>query len=181
MVPHPSKSKQVYNLYFLMKLLFLNNSPKFVFMKMPKLNLPIADLKFKLVEGTTQVFDVVRKKYIQLNLEEWVRQNFIYYLHKDKGYPLSLMGVERQVGYNSLNTRADIVVYNRGGSPIMIVECKSPNVKITQDAFYQIAKYNAKLKVDILIVTNGMKHFCCKMDYEDSDHVFLGDIPEYRT
>ena len=90
------------------------------------------------------------------------------------------MGVERQVVYNSLNTRADIVVYNRSGSPIIIIECKSPKVKITQDTFYQVSKYNSKLKVDLLIVTNGMDHFCCRMDYKNNNHVFLEEIPKYE-
>ena len=90
------------------------------------------------------------------------------------------MGVERQVLYNGLNTRADIVIYNTLGNPIMVVECKAPNIKITQDSFYQIAKYNSKLRVDILIVTNGMRHFCCKMDYQENDHLFLSEIPKYE-
>ena len=126
-------------------------------MEFPQLNLPNAVLKTKLVEGTTQVFDVVRKKYFKLTPEEWVRQNFIHYLNIEKNYPIGLMRVEKMMKYNNLQTRADIIIYNKEGSPTMIIECKAPNVKITQDAFYQIAKYNAKLKVDILIVTNKYK------------------------
>ena len=148
-------------------------------MDFPQLNLPIAVLKTKLVEGTTQVFDVVRKKYFKLTPEEWVRQNFIHYLNKEKNYPFGLMGVEKMVKYNSLKTRADIVIYNREGMPSVIVECKAPNVKITQDAFNQIAKYNYKLRVRYLVVTNGLQHFCCKMDYENNKITFLAEIPEY--
>ena len=148
-------------------------------MNMPQLNLPIAALKTKLVEGTTQVFDQVRKKYLVLTPEEWVRQHFIHYLNQEKNYPLGLMGAEKMVKYNGMKTRADIVLYAADGKPNMIVECKAPNVKITQDAFNQIAKYNFKLKVPFLVVTNGMQHFCCKMEYESNEIKFLEEIPTY--
>jgi len=148
-------------------------------MNMPQLNLPNVALKTKLVEGTTQVFDAVRKKYLVLTPEEWVRQHFIHYLNKEKNYPLGLMGVEQMVKYNTMQTRADIVLYTADGNPNVIVECKAPNVKITQDAFNQIAKYNFKLKVDFLVVTNGMQHFCCTMDYENSKITFLEEVPPY--
>ena len=146
---------------------------------MSQLNLPNADLKIKLVEGTTQVFDAVRKKYLVLTPEEWVRQHFIHYLNKEKNYPLGLMGVEKMVKYNGMQTRADIVLYTTDGKPNMIVECKAPNVKITQDAFNQIAKYNFKLKVKYLVLTNGIQHFCCQMDYETNGIKFLEEIPIY--
>jgi len=146
---------------------------------MPQLNLPNAVLKTKLVEGTTQVFDAVRKKYLVLTPEEWVRQHFIHYLNFEKKYPLGLMGVEQMVKYNEQSTRADIVLYTNEGKPNMIVECKAPKVKITQDAFNQIAKYNFKLRVDFLVVTNGMRHFCCAMDYESNKITFLEEIPSY--
>ena len=151
----------------------------FVDMNMPQLNLPNAALKTKLVEGTTQVFDAVRKKYLVLTPEEWVRQHFIHYLYKEKKYPLGLMGVEQMVKYNGMQTRADIVLYAADGKPNVIVECKAPKVKITQDAFNQIAKYNFKLKVDFLVVTNGMQHFCCAMDYENNKITFLEEVPCY--
>jgi type I site-specific restriction endonuclease len=148
-------------------------------MNMPQLNLPNAALKTKLVEGTTQVFDAVRKKYLVLTPEEWVRQHFIHYLNKKKNYPLGLMGVEQMLKYNTMQTRADIVLYTADGNPNMIVECKAPSVKITQDAFNQIAKYNFKLQVDFLVVTNGMQHFCCAMDYENNKITFLEEVPAY--
>ena len=148
-------------------------------MNMPQLNLSNAVLKTKLVKGTTQVFDAVRKKYLVLNPEEWVRQHFIHYLNLEKKYPLGLMGVEKMVKYNEQSTRADIVLYTNQGKPNMIVECKAPNVKITQDAFDQIAKYNFKLRVDFLVVTNGMKHFCCAMDYKNKKITFLKEVPNY--
>ena len=148
-------------------------------MEMPHLNLPKVALKTKSVEGTTQVFGLVRKKYFVLTPEEWVRQHFIHYLNKEKNYPIGLMGVEKMIKYNSMQTRADIVLYNGEGKPNMIVECKAANVKITQDTFNQIAKYNFKLKVPFLVVTNGMQHFCCRMDYENNSISFLDDIPTF--
>ena len=148
-------------------------------MKMPQLNLPKVALKTKSVKGTIQVFDVIRKKYFVLTPEEWVRQHFIHYLNKEKNYPMGLMGVEKMVKYNALKTRADIVLYTTEGKAKMIVECKAPNVKITQDTFNQIAKYNFKLKVEFLVVTNGMQHFCCKMDYEKNINCFLEEVPAF--
>ena len=147
---------------------------------MPQLNLPFADLKTKSVKGITQVFGQVRKKYFVLNPEEWVRQHFIYYLHKEKRYPLGLMGVEKMIKYNQLQTRADIILYNNEGEPNMIVECKAPNVEITQDVFYQIARYNFNLKVKCLVVTNGIQHFCCQMDYQKNKINFLTEIHDFR-
>ena len=148
-------------------------------MEMPHLNLPKVALKTKSVEGTIQVFDVIRKKYFVLTPEEWVRQHFIHYLNNEKNYPMGLMGVEKMVKYNALKTRADIVLYTTEGKAKMIVECKAPNVKITQDTFNQIAKYNFKLKVEFLVVTNGMQHFCCRMGYENNSISFLDDIPTF--
>ena len=141
--------------------------------------LPNVALKTKSVEGTIQVFDVIRKKYFVLTPEEWVRQHFIHYLNNEKNYPMGLMGVEKMVKYNALKTRADIVLYTREGKAKMIVECKAPNIKITQDTFNQIAKYNFKLKVEYLVVTNGIQHFCCRMDYENNKITFLDDIPTF--
>ena len=148
-------------------------------MNLPQLNLPIVALKTKLVEGTTQVFDQVRKKYLILTPEEWVRQHFIHYLNQEKNYPLGLMGVEKMVKYNGMQTRADIVLYTTDGEPKMIVECKAQNVQITQDVFDQIAKYNFKLQVPLLVVTNGLQHFCCQMDYVNNSIKFLDEIPAY--
>ena len=141
--------------------------------------LPNVALKTKSVEGTIQVFDVIRKKYFVLTPEEWVRQHFIHYLNNEKNYPMGLMGVEKMVKYNALKTRADIVLYNTEGKAKMIVECKAPNIKITQDTFNQIAKYNSQLKVKYLVVTNGMKHYCCKMEYNTNEIKFLEEIPTY--
>ena len=143
--------------------------------------MPIYKLKMKEVGKKKYIFDEVRKKYLTLSPEEWVRQNFIQYLNKEKKFPLSLMGVEKVISYNSLKTRADIVVYDTQGLEIIIVECKSPEVKITQETFYQIAKYNSQLRVKFLIVTNGIKHYCCKRDYLNEKYDFIEEIPSFVT
>ena len=148
-------------------------------MDFPNLNLPLVELKTKLVKGDMQVFDPVRKKYFSLTSEEWVRQNFIFYLNKYKNYPFGLMRVEQMIRYNTLKIRADIVLYNNTGIPTMIIECKSPRVKINQDTFYQIARYNSKLRVKYLVLTNGLQHYCCEMNYDNDDIVFLENIPSY--
>ena len=143
--------------------------------------MPIYKLKMKEIGKKIYIFDEVRKKYLTLNQEEWVRQNFIQYLNKEKKFPLSLMGVEKVISYNSLNTRADIVVNDTQGLENIIVECKSPEVKITQETFYQIAKYNSQLRVNFLIVTNGIKHYCCKRDYLNEKYDFIEEIPSFVT
>ena len=148
-------------------------------MDMIKLNLPNANLKIKLVKGTMQVFDQVRKKYIKLTSEEWVRQNFIYYLNIYKGYPLSLMQLEKSIKYNGMIKRADIVFNSSEGFAKIIVECKAPNITISQSVFDQISIYNYNSHVDYLIVTNGIKHFCCKVNYEENKFLFVKEIPNY--
>ena len=147
--------------------------------KLPILNLPIYKLKLKEIEEKIYIFDEVRKKYFVLTQEEWVRQNFIQYLNKEKNFPLSLMGIERVISYNSLKTRADIVIYDTTGKANIIVECKSPEVKITQETFYQIAKYNSQLNVNFLIVTNGIKHYCCERDNFNKKYNFVEEIPSF--
>jgi hypothetical protein len=148
-------------------------------MDMIKLNLPNANLKIKLVKGTMQVFDQVRKKYVKLTPEEWVRQNFIYYLNSYKGYPLGLMQLEKIINYNGMSKRADIVLNSSEGAAKIIVECKAPNIAISQSAFDQISRYNYNIHVDYLIVTNGIKHFCCKVNYEENNYSFVKEIPNY--
>lgn len=146
---------------------------------MQKLNLPIYSIKLKKDKNKTFVFDPIRKKYINLTPEEWVRQNFIQFLIVEKNYPASLMAVE--MGIDLLNTkkRCDIVLYNTKGLPHMIVECKAPSIKISQDTFDQIARYNMTLKTDLLIVTNGLQHYVCMMDHQNQRYHFLKEIPYY--
>jgi len=148
---------------------------------MENLNLPTYSFKIKSELQRKLIFDSIRKKYIVLTPEEWVRQNFIRYLIEEKGYPASLIAVEKKVDVNLLPQRSDIVLYNSNANPVMIVECKSAKIKITQDVFNQIARYNMKLRVPFLVVTNGLRHFCCYMDYEKKSFRFLEDIPEYKS
>jgi len=142
-----------------------------------KLNLPKFNFKNRLVDNTIQIFDEVRKGYFKLTPEEWVRQHVINYLAVYKNYPIGLMQVEKLIKYNNLNTRADLIVNDRDFKPVVLVECKAPNVKIGKDAFDQIAKYNFSLKAKYLFVTNGLKHYCCSINYTSGKTEFLKDIP----
>jgi hypothetical protein len=145
----------------------------------PTLDFPVFDFKIKGVEGQEKIFDPVRKKYVALTPEEWVRQHAIAYLHTQLGYPFGLMAVEKKLVYNQLVKRADIVAYNNSGKPLMIVECKSYEVKMSQDVFHQILRYNLKLKVKVILVTNGIVHHCCRFDGEK--YLPLSSIPEYKS
>jgi len=146
---------------------------------MQKLNLPNAKLKIKSKENKLFVFDEFRKKDILLTPEEWVRQHFAHYLAHYKNYPKSLMALEKEMKLNNTKKRTDIVIYNKLGLPEVIVECKASSVKITQAVFDQIARYNLKLNASYLIVTNGIEHYFCKMNFKEQHYVFLKDIPNY--
>jgi type I site-specific restriction endonuclease len=146
---------------------------------MENLNLPTYSFKIKSEVQRKLIFDSIRKKYVVLTPEEWVRQNFIRYLIEEKGYPASLIAVEKKVDVNLLPQRSDIVLYNANAKPVMIVECKAAKIKITQDVFNQIARYNMKLMVPLLVVTNGLHHYCCQMDYQKKTFEFLREIPHY--
>ena len=147
---------------------------------MQKLNLPTFPFKLKSNEKHTLIFDNLRKKYLVLTPEEWVRQHFVRFLLDVKKYPASLIALEKQLTINNLKKRTDIVVYNKLGTPEIIVECKAPHIKINQDAFDQIARYNLKLNANYLVVTNGMEHYFCKMDFENQSYLFLENIPDYN-
>jgi len=147
---------------------------------MQKLNLPTYNFKIKSNENKTLIFDIIRKKYMVLTPEEWVRQHFIAFLIEEKKYPTSLIAVEKQLTINNRKKRTDVLIFNADGKPDIIVECKAPNIKINQDTFDQIAKYNLKLKANFLIITNGLKHFYCKMDFENETYIFLKEIPSYQ-
>jgi hypothetical protein len=148
-------------------------------MKMQKLNLPNYKFKLKSNENKTLIFDNLRKKYMILTPEEWVRQHFVQFLIEEKNYPPTLIAIEKQVVVNNLKKRSDILVFNKEGNPDIIVECKAPKIKITQATFDQIARYNLKLNANFLIVTNGLTHFYCKMDFKKETYVFLKEIPNY--
>ena len=146
---------------------------------MQELNLPKINIKSKLVDESIQIFDIVRKKYLLLTPEEWVRQHVLHYLIFHKNYPKGLMQVEKLIKYNNLKTRADILVIDTNSNPLILVECKAPSISINKDAFFQIAKYNYSLKAKYLFVTNGLNHYCCEMDYESGATNYLQEVPEY--
>lgn len=131
--------------------------------------------------GKTEVFDVNRKKYLLLTPEEWVRQQFLAFLIHHKNYPASLIAIEKGLKVNQLQKRFDAVIFNRNRNPLVLIEFKAPQIKITEKTFSQIAAYNMKMKVKYLIVSNGLKHYCCLMDYEKNNFQFLSDIPDFKT
>ena len=147
---------------------------------LPILDLPQCKLKYKSTEGSRQIFDTVRKKYVALTPEEWVRQHFLHYLMSEKKVPASLIVVEKKLHYNKLVKRSDIVVFSNDGQPLLLVECKAPDVGLSQRAFDQAAMYNMDLLVRYLAVTNGMAHYYCIMDYDDRNYTFIPDLPSYK-
>lgn len=130
------------------------------------------------VGGQQQVFDPVRKKFVALTPEEWVRQHVIAYLHKEKKYPLSLLMVEKEFTYNKLSKRADIVACDNKGKPMFMVECKSYDIPISQEVFDQIVRYNMVMQVRILLITNGINIYCCSL--EGGQFKALEHIPSYQ-
>ena len=148
---------------------------------MQKLNFPHFDFRFKNSENKLAIFDIIRKRFIQLTPEEWVRQHVLGVLLEIKSYPASLISVEKVVKINGMNKRYDALVYHPNGHINILIECKAPDVKITQETFDQIARYNFQLRADYLYVTNGMEHYFCQMDYEQQTYIFLRDLPDYHT
>lgn len=144
---------------------------------MQELNFPKYSFRFKSSENKLSVFDEIRKKFVLLTAEEWVRQHVVQFLLQHKNYPKSLINVEKVIKVNDLVKRYDLVVYNPDGSIFLLVECKAPNVKITQETFNQIARYNLVLKAEHLMVTNGLNHYFCQMDFKEQKFVFLEDLP----
>lgn len=144
---------------------------------MLKLNLPDITPKVKLKDGKPFIFDVIRKKYINLTPEEWVRQNFVSFLITHKNYPLELIDNEVQIKLNSTTKRCDTIVYDKFLKPLVIIEYKAPEIVISKKTFDQITRYNMVLHVPYLIVSNGLSHYCCSINYESNTYSFLGDIP----
>jgi len=147
---------------------------------MRQLNFPMYRFRFKNNENKLLIFDVIRKKFVVLQPEEWVRQNCLHYLIETKNYPKSLVNVEKEIKINTNRKRYDIVVYNSIGKIILIVECKAPEINITQNTFDQIAQYNLALNAQYLMVTNGLNHYYCQIDYNNKKYHFLEDIPDYK-
>ena len=146
---------------------------------MYRLNLPQYEIKINRQGGKLYILDMLRRKYVSLTPEEWVRQHFVNFLISHKGYPQALMANEVELRAGDKRLRCDSVLYNKAAQPIMIIEYKAPTVQITQSVFDQITAYNQLLHVDYLIVSNGLQHYCCRMDYANRAYAFLTDIPTY--
>ena len=146
---------------------------------MQQLAFPRYEFRFKNTKNKPGVFDVVRKKFVVLTPEEWVRQQCVRYLNEALHYPLSLINVEKQLEVSGLKKRYDVVVFTPEGKIRILVECKAPSVAITQETFDQIARYNLSLQADLLMVTNGLAHYYCQLDYEHGRYNFLAELPPY--
>ena len=148
---------------------------------MIKLNFPNYSFRFKNSENKVAIFDEIRKKFVVLTPEEWVRQHVVQYLLLEKKYPKSLINVEKLVKVNGLNKRYDIVVFQPNGEIFLLIECKAPEVPISQSTFDQIAQYNMTLQSNYLMVTNGLNHYFCQMDNENEKYQFLNELPDYQS
>ena len=146
-----------------------------------RLNLPPYPIKIQEKGEKRQIFDFLRRKWVALTPEEWVRQHFTHYLVEHKGYPQALLANEVELRIGEKRLRCDTLLYNKELRPRMIIEYKAPTIQIQQKTFDQISVYNLLLKVDYLVVSNGLCHYCCKMDYERQSYQFLEDIPDYET
>jgi virulence-associated protein VagC len=145
-----------------------------------ELNLPQYSFTITGKEGNQLILDPLRRKYVKLTPEEWVRQNFVQYLINQGKYPAGLLGIEVMFRFNKLKRRVDILVHDRMGRPVMIVECKSPTIKLDEKVFEQIATYNMKFKVPYLVVTNGDRHYACKLNPLEVRPEYLLVIPLYE-
>lgn len=147
---------------------------------MQKLNFPQFQFRFKNTENSISIFDVVRKKFVVLQPEEWVRQNVVRFINETKGYPLSLINVEKQLTVNGLKKRYDVIVFNSDGTVQILVECKAPEIEIHQHTFDQIAIYNRDIRAKYLMITNGISHYYCHMDHKAEKYHFLKEIPDFN-
>lgn len=147
---------------------------------MQALDFPAYDFRLKNSENKPYIFDPIRKKFVYLTPEEWVRQHVVQFLIQTKGYPTSLINVEKEIKIYDTKKRYDVVVFNSDGSIFLLIECKRPKVSITQTTFDQIARYNLELKGELLMVTNGLQHYYCAMDFEQERYHFLKELPNYK-
>ena len=148
---------------------------------MQKLQFPTYTFRFKNSENKIAIFDEIRKKFILLTPEEWVRQHVVQFLLQEKNYPKSYINVEKLIKINSLTKRYDIVVYQPNGELFLLIECKAPKVEITQETFNQIARYNLVLNAKYLMVSNGLNHYFCQMDFENEKYIFLEELPSFEN
>ncbi|MBW6537016.1 MAG: type I restriction enzyme HsdR N-terminal domain-containing protein [Mariniphaga sp.] len=146
---------------------------------MQELNLPVYEFRIKTEGSKKYIFDLVRKRFVLLTPEEWVRQHFIRYLTEEKKYPESLMAVEKQITLNGKLFRFDLLVYRRSGQPLLIAEFKAPGVKVSQETFDQVVRYNMALKVERIVVSNGLQHFVCEIDYKQNNYKYLREVPGF--
>jgi hypothetical protein len=146
---------------------------------MEALNLPTYSIKIKSINGLDWIYDRFRRKYVRFTPEEWVRQNFALYLVHEKSFPASRIIIEKYLKINKMAKRCDIIFYNDSGLPDLMVECKSPKTKIGQETFEQVSVYNLAFKVKYLIITNGLKHYCCRVDFDTRQVHFMQEIPDY--
>ena len=146
-----------------------------------QINLPSYEIKLRQRDGKQEIFDFLRRRYVSLTPEEWVRQHFVHFLVEHKGYPKGLLANELELRVGEKRLRCDTVLYDKQLQPQMIIEYKAPEVSITQRVFNQITVYNMLLHVDYLVVSNGLQHYCCHMDYEHDSYEFLTDIPDYAA
>ena len=148
--------------------------------RMEPLNLPPYDIKVSEKDGKRLIFDELRRRYVALTPEEWVRQHFVHYLIGHLGYPAGLLANEVELKIGDKRLRCDSILFDKQAHPQMIIEYKAPNIQLTQRVFSQISAYNLLLHVDYLIVSNGMQHICCRMDYTNNTYHFLQEIPTYE-
>ena len=148
---------------------------------MIRLNLPSFDIKVSGSKQHPQILDVLRRKFITLTPEEWVRQHFVHFMVEHRHYPASLLANEVSLHVGDKALRADTILYNKQLQPVMIVEYKAPHIPITQTVFDQIVTYNMLLHVDYLVVSNGLQHYVCKMDYEGKKYLYLEELPDYSN
>ena len=146
---------------------------------MTALNLPPFEHQLQHRAGKVAIFDSIRRKYVALTPEEWVRQHFVHYLIDQLAYPKALISVETGLRYNQLARRSDVLVHDRDGAPFMVVECKAPTVRLSSRAFEQVAVYGQSLRARYLTVTNGLDHYCCRMDYATGTYAFQAALPEF--
>lgn len=146
---------------------------------MQQLHFPAFDFKLRNADNRQEIFDTVRRKFVALTPEEWVRQHLIHYITLVKGYPIATIGVEKQLMLNKMPKRFDLVIFKRNGSPLLLAECKAPEVEITEKTFDQAARYNMLLQADYFLITNGLEHYPCRLDYINKQYIFIEDIPDF--
>jgi len=144
------------------------------------LNFPPLEITMRQHNIRHEIYDPVRKRYFVLTPEEWVRQHVIAYLLLEKQVPINLIAVEKTLKINNLTKRFDVVVFNRNARPLMLIECKAPGIRVSESVFDQAARYNMSLKAGLFLITNGIEHYCCRIDFENSLYVFMNEIPLFQ-